>query len=137
MSHSGLLRDYQFHESAEDVRGSALYGVDDDRLGKIDDVIFDHSNGLIEYAVVDTGGWLRTKKFIVPANRLRPSLKHEDDFSADLTKEQIESFPPYSESHFESQEGWSDYEKRYRSHWETSPVMHRAESDRNVTPTTQ
>src|SRR5205085_6194378 len=77
------------------------------------------------------------KKFIVPANRLRPSLKHEDDFSADLTKEQIESFPPYSESHFESQEGWSDYEKRYRSHWETSPVMHRAESDRNVTPTTQ
>ena len=81
--------------------------------------------------VVDTGGWLSTKKFIVPADRLRASAKHEDDFAVDLTKEQVESFPPYKETDVESDEQWSDYEGRYRSKWEADPVMHRAETDRN------
>jgi uncharacterized protein YrrD len=67
MAQSGMLRDYRFTEAAEDIRGSQLYGVNDEKLGKIDDVIFDHATGTIRYIVVDTGGWLSTKKFIVPA----------------------------------------------------------------------
>ena len=137
MAHYGVLRDYKFSESANDIRGSRLYGLNDEKLGKIDDVIFDHSTGLIRYVVVDTGGWLSTKKFIVPADRLRASAKHKDDFEADLTKPQIETFPPYSESDLDSEKKWADYEGRYRSKWETNPVMHRAETDRNITPTTQ
>lgn len=137
MANYGMLRDYRFTDAAEDIRGSKLYGLDDEKLGKIDDVIFDHSTGLIRYVVVDTGGWLSTKKFIVPAERLRASSKHDDDFEADLTKEQVEKFPPYSETDLESDDQWSDYEGRYRSKWEANPVMHRAETDRNITPTTQ
>jgi PRC-barrel domain len=137
MPHYGTLREYSFAETDDDIRGSKLYGVDDEKLGKIDDVIFDHSSGTVRYVVVDTGGWLSTKKFIVPADRLRASSKHEDDFSADLTKQQVESFPPYTESDLESEKSWSDYEGRYRAKWETGPVMHRAETDRNITPTTQ
>jgi hypothetical protein len=113
-----------------------LYGLDDEKLGKIDDVIFDYSTGLIRYVVVDTGGWLTTKKFIVPAERLRASAKHDDDFTVDLTKAQVESFPPYEDTDLESDDQWADYEGRYRSKWESDPVMHRAESDRNITPTT-
>jgi hypothetical protein len=137
MSHYGRLGNYQLAEAAEDIRGATLYGVDDDKLGKIDDVIFDHSTGNIRYVVVDTGGWLTTKKFIVPAERLRPSRRHEDDFTCDLTKKQVERFPTYNEKDVDSQERWADYENRYRSEWKTSPVMHRAETDRNITPTTQ
>lgn len=137
MSHYGLLKDYRLRETAEDIRGTTLYGLQDEKLGKIDDVIFDHTTGDIGYVVVDTGGWLTTKKFIVPAERLHASTKHEDDFASDLTKEQIEAFPPYSEKDLESDEHWKDYEKRYRSKWETHPVMHRKETDRNITPTTQ
>jgi hypothetical protein len=114
-----------------------LYGLDDEKLGKIDDVIFDYSTGLIRYVVVDTGGWLSTKQFIVPAERLRASAKHDDDFTVDLTKAQVESFPPYIETDLESDEQWLDYEGRYRSKWEADPVMHRAQTDRNITPTTQ
>jgi hypothetical protein len=132
-----MLRDYRFTNAAEDIRGSKLYGLNDEKLGKLDDVIFDHSSGTIRYIVVDTGGWLSTKKFIVPADRLQPSNEHKDDFSVDLTKEQVEGFPPYDESHLESDEQWSDYEGKYRSKWEAKPVMHRAETDRNITPTTQ
>jgi len=109
----------------------------DEKLGKIEDVIFDHSTGDITYLVVDTGGWLTTKNFIVPAEHLRYSTKHEGHFASDLTKKQVESFPAYKESDLESDEEWVDYERQYRSKWETSPVMHRAETDRNITPTTQ
>jgi sporulation protein YlmC with PRC-barrel domain len=99
MPHYGTLQDYRFTDAdADDIRGSKIYGRDDEKLGKVDDVIFDHATGAIRYVVVDTGGWLSSKKFIVPADRLRPSVEHEDAYRVDLSKEQIESFPPYDES---------------------------------------
>jgi hypothetical protein len=137
MARYGMLRDYRFPDVAEDVRGSKLYGLKDEKLGKIDDVIFDYLTGLIRYVVVDTGGWLTTRKFIVPADRLRASTEHKDDFAVDLTKAQVEAFPPYSESDLESEQQWADYEGRYRAKWEADPVMHRMGTDRNITPTTQ
>jgi sporulation protein YlmC with PRC-barrel domain len=136
MARYGMLRDYRFQEAAEDIRGSKLYGVNDEKLGKIDDVIFDHFTGVISYIVVDTG-WLTTKKFIVPADRLRASTEHKDDFAVDLTKDQVEALPPYDETNLESEQQWADYEGRYRSKWEADPIMHRVGTDRNITPTTQ
>jgi len=137
MAQYGMLRDYRFTDATQDIRGATLYGLNDEKLGKIDDVIFDHATGVIRYVVVDTGGWLSTKEFIVPADRLRASAEHQDDFAVDLNKQQVESFPPYNESDLESDQQWSDYEGRYRSKWEAHPVMHRAETDRNITPTTK
>ena len=137
MAHYGRLGDYQFRDQAEDIRGAKLYGLNDEKLGKIDDVIFDHSTGNVSYLIVDAGGWLTSKEFIVPANRVRFSSKHEDDFTCDMTKSQIETFPPYGDSDLDSEDKWADYEGRYRSKWDTGPVMHRAETDRNITPTTE
>jgi hypothetical protein len=136
MSHYALLGEYRFGNAAEDVHGAALYGTGDEKLGKIQDVIFDHSSGEIGYVVVDTGGWLTTKEFIVPANRIHSSDKHEGDFACELTKQQVESFPAYNEKDLSTHEQWEDYQDRYRAKWETSPVMHRKETDRNITPTT-
>lgn len=133
MAQYGTLRDYRFTDAADDIRGSHLYGLNDEKLGKIDDVIFDHSTCQISYVIVDTGGWLSTKKFILPAQRIRASAKHKDDFEVDLNKKQIESFPPYNETDLESDERWSDYEQRYRAQWEADPVMHMKETDRNIT----
>lgn len=136
MAHYGILRGESVVEAGEDVRGSHLYGVGNEKLGKIDDVIFDHSSGDIRYIVVDTGGWLKSHKFIVPTTGLRSSAKHENDYEANLTKQQVESFPPYNESDLKSEQKWSKYEGQYRSKWVADPVMHRAETDRNITPTT-
>lgn len=136
MAHYGTLQNALSFEASEDIRGAHVYGLDDEKLGKIDDVIFDHSTGDIRYAVVDTGGWLHSKKFLVPAERLRASAKHEDDFEVNLNKDQIESFPAYNQSDLDSEDKWADYEDRYRAKWVTSPVQHRAETDRNITPTT-
>jgi sporulation protein YlmC with PRC-barrel domain len=137
MAHYGTLKDVRVADAADDIRGSHLYGLNDEKLGKIDDVIFDHSTGNIRYVVVDTGGWLSSKKLIVPAEGLQASAKHENDFQANLDKRQVESFPPYNESDLESDTKWAGYEGRYRSKWVADPVMHRAETDRNITPTTQ
>ena len=136
MTHVGRLHDYRFSDkSVDDIRGSNIYGLEDDKLGKIDDLIFDHTTGEVRYVVVDTGGWLSSKRFIVPADRLRPSVEHEDDYIVSLTKEQIEAFPPYDENAVESQEKWNDYETRYRASWTDTPVMHQEGTDRTVTPT--
>lgn len=140
MARYGTLGDYRFadtEEAAGDIRGSKVYGPKDEKLGEIDDIIFDEATGAIMYVVVDTGGWLSSKKFLVPPNRMRPSMQHENDFLVDLTKEQIEKFPPYDGKALTSEDKWADYEKRYRSKWVEKPVMHREETDRNITPTTK
>lgn len=136
MAHYGTLRDFDFSgESAADVRGAEVYGINDEKLGKIDDVIFEHTTGAIQYVIIDTGGWLSSKKFIVPPQQLRPSPKHKDDFSINVSKSQIESFPPYQEKDVESEEKWRDYENRYQASWVGGPVQHRKGTDHNITPT--
>ena len=71
-------------------------------------------------------------------DRLRAAADQDNDFAVDLTRARVESFPPYEEEEkdLESDQPWSDYEGRYRSNLDADPVMHRAGTDRNITPTT-
>jgi uncharacterized protein YrrD len=80
MAHLGTLRDFRFEDQSNDIRGAALYGRDNEKLGKIKDVIFDHDTGTVNYVVVDTGGWLSSKLFLVPADRIRPRGKGDDEY---------------------------------------------------------
>ncbi len=62
MNHYGTLRDFRFSEKdVDDIRGSNVYGLNDEKLGDINDVIFDHSTGDIRYVVVDTAGGCRAR----------------------------------------------------------------------------
>jgi hypothetical protein len=133
-AHYGMLRDYRFSSDVDDIRGSALYGSDDGKLGKIEDVIFDHATGTIQYAVVDTGGWLSSKKFLVPADRIRPYAKNTEDFSIDATKQQVEALPPYDENATSIDAQWTEYNTRYREAWGSGPVMHKKGSTHSITP---
>lgn len=111
------LRDYRFSRDIDDIRGSAVYGPGDEKLGKVDDVIFDSDNGQIRYLVIDTGGWLSSRRFLVPPEELTPSSTHEDDFLVSLTKAQIERFPALDEKVLKDKENFETYEQRYRSSW--------------------
>jgi sporulation protein YlmC with PRC-barrel domain len=134
MAHYGTLRDYRFAQEVGDIRGAELYGAKDEKLGKIDDVIFDHTSGTLRYAVVDTGGWLRSKKFLVPANQIFARPDHDDDFAVNLTKDQIERFPEYDEKAIDRPEEFRDYEERYSKEFSGGPVLHREGSNHIVTP---
>ncbi len=137
MGEYGTLKDFRFieSESADDIRGAKVYDRNDDKLGKIDDVIFHPTTGVIQYVVVDTGGWLSSKKFIVPPEQLHVSAKHDGDYETNLDKARIETFPPYDEKHVESDEHWNHYQEQYRKSWVANPIQHLEGSDRDITPT--
>jgi sporulation protein YlmC with PRC-barrel domain len=134
MAHYGILRDYRFSDDVDDIRGANLYGDNDDKLGTIKDVIFDHATGTIQYAVVDTGGWLNTKEFLVPADRIHSYAKDDDDFAIDATKQQIEALPPYDEKTMKTDADWSHHDREHREAWGSGPVMHREGSMHTITP---
>ncbi len=134
MAHYGMLRDYRFSDDVDDIRGAGLYGPNNDKLGKITDVIFDHATGTIQYAVVDTGGWLSSKKFLVPADRIHPDAKNADDFAIDATRQQIEALPKYDENAVSTDTAWNDYDKRYRTAWEHGPLLQKEGSTHTITP---
>ncbi|HEY6349445.1 MAG TPA: PRC-barrel domain-containing protein [Candidatus Angelobacter sp.] len=133
MPHYGILHDYKFKD-AVDIRGSEVYGVNNEKLGTVDDVIFDHSDGEIEYVVVDAGGWLTSKRFLVPANRIEPYGRHEDKFYAELDKERIQMLPEFNQDTLKSEGHWADYEKQYHEGWSKGAVMYNKDTGRIVTP---
>lgn len=130
----GNLKDYRFENDAEDIRGADVYGVNDEKLGEIDDVIFDSNSGELKYVVIDTGGWLTSQRFIVPALQLSIREEGDEDYYINLTKEQVERFPEYNEETLNSDDQWTDYERRYEKSIEGGPVMHVRDSTRMITP---
>jgi sporulation protein YlmC with PRC-barrel domain len=134
MAHVGTLRGYRFEGNIDDIRGSNIYNRNDDKLGQIDDVIFNHDSGYIEYLVVDTGGWLNSHKFLVPADHIT-ATDDNDRYFIDLTKQQIEGFPEYNEKLHENDANWNDYENRYEESWTTSGgILHKEGSQNILTP---
>jgi sporulation protein YlmC with PRC-barrel domain len=133
MPHYGILHNYKF-EDVQDVRGADVYGVNDEKLGTIDDIIFNHSTGEIRYVVVDAGGWLTSKKFLVPMNRIQPYGNHEDKFYAELDKERIQMLPEFHDEMLKSESQWKDYESRYQDRWNEGTVMYNKQTGRIVTP---
>jgi sporulation protein YlmC with PRC-barrel domain len=133
--HFGLLNEYKFADQGREIRGTLLYGEDNEKLGTIHDVLFDHETGNIKYAVIDTGGWLKHKYFLVPANRIMPYEKHEDHFYAKLRKEQIQYLPPYDPKVVDNHDQWTAYEKQYEDAWtDEGGVLHAKGSPRIITP---
>lgn len=118
MAHLDTLRDYRFASDVEDVRGANIYSQAGEKLGTIDDVIFDNDTGHVRYAVVDTGGWLQSRKFVVPAERIEArgdasGEKGENEFVVAMTRQHIERLPAYDERLLEEDENWAKYEKSY------------------------
>jgi sporulation protein YlmC with PRC-barrel domain len=133
MAHYGTLRNFKLPVAA-DVRGATVYGLEDEKIGKLDDVVLDHSTAEVKYAVVDSGAWLKSHKFLVPANRIFPYAKSPGDFVVGVTKEQIKEFPAYDEKHLESDDTWKRFQEAYDQGWHDSPVQHHHGTDRNITP---
>ena len=118
----GTLRDYRFNKDIDDIRGSTIYGPGQEKLGKIDDVVFDRDTGNINYLIVDTGGWLRSRRFLIPPDRVQAYTENDKDFFINLSKAEIERFPALDEKVLESEKEFSNYETTYRSSWTSPPT---------------
>jgi len=133
MLHYGILGDRKF-EGVDDLRGADVYGVNDEKLGTIDDVIFDHSSGDIRYIVLKTGGLLSRKKVMVPASRVEPYGNHDDKFYAELDKERLEMLPEFNDETLKSHSNWSKFEREHNKRWHDGAVMYNQSSGRIITP---
>lgn len=130
----GNLKDYRFDSGVNDIRGADVHGANGEKLGEINDVIFDSLSGELKYVVIDTGGWLSAHRFIVPALQLTIREEGDEDYHINLTRDQIERFPEYQEESLASEDRWKDYERRYASAIDDGPVMHAKDSTHMVTP---
>lgn len=134
MTHFGSLGTQRVSDDVRDIRGAIVRGSDGTKFGTIVDVVFDHDTMEIRYLVVDSGGWLGTGSFLLPADRVSADEKHDDGLTTDVTREEIETSPQYDGKTLSSGDEWEKYEREFKQYWEEGPVMHMKDSDRIVTP---
>lgn len=89
-----------------DPTGKTAYGVDEDKIGKIDGALVEDTTGRIRYLIVDAGGWFSSKEVLVPAGLAR--IVGDDVFFDSLTKAQVEAMEPYDH----------DYQYSYKEQYE-------------------
>jgi sporulation protein YlmC with PRC-barrel domain len=79
------------------VEGTAVYGLDGERLGTITNFMVDKRSGQAEYAVMQFGGFLGigTDYYPVPWSMLSYSVEH-GGYVVDLDKDTLEDAPRYS-----------------------------------------
>lgn len=87
------------HE-VEGILGRPVLGADDENMGRIVDVIVDHS-GRVRAAVIDFGGFLGvgSRKIAVDWSALHfpPPGQPNAKISLDLTRDQVKAAPEYQE----------------------------------------
>jgi len=77
------------------VRNDAM-----ETLGKVDGFIVDNSSMRPYYLVVDSGGWFKSKDFLVPIGQARID-DDRDAVVVNLPKSRIERFPGFDRNEFE------------------------------------
>ena len=109
-----------------DPTGKTAYGVNEEKIGKIDGALVEDTTGRIRYLIVDVGGWFSSKEVLVPAGLAR--IVGDDVFFDSLTKSQVEAMEVYDH----------DYQYSYKEQYEkdrqafvadTVPAEERVEID--------
>jgi hypothetical protein len=85
------------------VEGTAVYGNDKSKIGSIERVMIDKISGKVAYAVMSFGGFMGIGEdyYPVPWSMLNYDTQL-DGYRVNISKEQLERAPKYSES-----TGWS------------------------------
>ena len=78
------------------VRNDAM-----DTLGSVAGFIVDNTSWRPYYVVVDSGGWFKSKDFLVPIAHARID-DDRDALVVNMAKDRIERFPGFDRDHFES-----------------------------------
>lgn len=103
--------------SINDTLGYRIHATDGE-IGKVADLYFEDLSSRVRYVVVDTGGWLSSRKVLLAPPALGPLEPEERRIASPLTKEQIRSSPdvasdkPVSRQEEEALHrhyGWSPY----------------------------
>lgn len=78
------------------VEGTAVYGADSEKIGRIENVMIDKFSGQVAYAVLSFGGWLGMGHDHYPLPWAM--LKYNENlggYIVNLTKDRLEAAPKY------------------------------------------
>ena len=89
-----------------DPTGKTAYGVNEEKIGKIEGALVEDTTGRIRYLIVDAGGWFSSKEVLIPAGLAR--IVGDDVFFDSLTKSQVEAMEVYDH----------DYQYSYKEQYE-------------------
>ena len=89
-----------------DPTDKTAYGVNEEKIGKIEGALVEDTTGRIRYLIVDAGGWFSSKEVLVPAGLAR--IVGDDVFFDSLTKSQVEAMEVYDH----------DYQYSYKEQYE-------------------
>jgi hypothetical protein len=103
MQHSSRLQYVDADEVGSEVvdfDGLKVRRPDGEKLGEVDGFIIDRDAQRAYYVVVDSGGWFRSRQFLLPIGHARI----DDDGDAlvlDVTRESINRYPEFDRDSFE------------------------------------
>jgi hypothetical protein len=105
---------------SDKVEGTAVYGADEKKIGKLERVMLDKASGKVAYAVLSFGGFLGMGEdyYPTPWSLLKYDTKL-GGYRASLTKDQLEKAPKYSQS---TSWNWNrDNDRRVYDYYRTQP----------------
>lgn len=73
----------------------SVYADRDNKVGSVEDGLFDDTTGQFRYLIVDTGSWIFGKKVLLPIGRAQFDNNEQRVYVNGLTKKQIENLPEY------------------------------------------
>ncbi|HET9697940.1 MAG TPA: PRC-barrel domain-containing protein [Terriglobales bacterium] len=120
------FRDLPSDSITDDIRGAAVYDHKNEKLGTIDDIVYDTERSDGGYAIVDSGGWLKSRKFLIPTNRLE--TYSDDEFRLPIGRDEIGRLPEYDDAVLSDPMRFNDYRTRWNSAWTNTsalPARHR------------
>lgn len=105
---------------SDKVEGTAVYGTDEKKIGKLERVMLDKASGKVAYAVLSFGGFLGMGEDYYPTPW--SLLKYDTNlggYRTNLTKDQLEKAPKYSQS---TSWNWNrDNDRRVYDYYKTQP----------------
>jgi uncharacterized protein (TIGR02271 family) len=87
--------DYHNHFDDHDVKGLDLY-AENEKIGSVEDILVD-DQGLFRYLVINTGFWVFGKRVLFPIGRARIDYNNQRVYANNLTKEQVEALPEFTD----------------------------------------
>lgn len=96
--------------------GKTAYGIGQEKIGTVQDVLVEIDTAKVRYLIVDVGGWFSSKEVLVPAGLSR--IVDDEVYFDSLTKDQVEMMEAYN----------SDYNYSYEEQYNKDRAIYAAET---------
>jgi PRC-barrel domain len=93
--------------------GLAVRGSDGNKLGDLDGFLVDELSGRAYYAIVDSGGWFKSRRFLLPIGHAQLADDRRS-LRADVSREALRQYPEFNEDRFPefTDDEWRAFEQR-------------------------